>query len=117
MSEEAMDLGNKDLDSLIELARKLATPSREAKAPLTASQVKALFYQYGIAQSAWEAHFGFNSGSASRMINGSQRASRGESHKLAVLLGLKVGTVLEGDGDRSKKMSAVLGDAVRLNVD
>lgn len=97
-----------------ELALVLAVPSRVATNATWAPRfVMELFNRYGIPFTAWEAHFGFGPGCVSRMLNVGPKAVRGETHKAAVLLGLKIGTIVELNKERRDKMAIVLGDAVK----
>lgn len=107
-----------EANRLAELSLVLSQPSREStKTPWTPKQVKELFYAYGIAFSAWETHFEFSPGYSSRMLNVVQKAVRGETHKAAVLLGLKIGTIVESNKERREKMAVVLGTAVKAELE
>ncbi len=101
------------LDALIQV---LAKPTRESTGtPWTQEKVRSLFVEYDVPYRAWESHFGFRSGWISRMVNGVQQAARGETHKAAVLLGLKIGSILELDSNRRAKMERVIGGAVKAD--
>lgn len=107
-----------EANRLAELSLVLSRPSREStKTTWTQKQVKELFYAYGTAFSAWETHFGFSPRTSSRMLNVVQKAERGETHKAAVLLGLKIGTIVEPNKERREKMAVVLGTAVKAETE
>ena len=109
-----MDCIDDETARLAELVLVLAQPSRETtKIPWSNDQVRSLFCAYGIPFSAWESHFEFRPGYASRMLNSVQKAARGETCKAAVLLGLKIGTIVEPNKDRCAKLSRALGAAAK----
>lgn len=61
----------------------------------TAKQVKDDFTSTGTTITAWAKKHGFNRVAVHRVISGDCRALRGSGHKIAVLLGMKDGKIIE----------------------
>ena len=61
----------------------------------TAAQVKEEFTRKGTTITAWSKKHGFNRVAVHRVINGNCLALRGAGHKIAVLLGMKDGEIIE----------------------
>lgn len=61
----------------------------------TTEQVKAEFRQKGITITGWARTNGFTKLSVHRVLNGESKCYRGKAHKIAVLLGLKNGEIVE----------------------
>lgn len=59
---------------------------------MTAEQVKALFRRQGITFTQWARENGYRS-EVYRVLNGQTKANYGQSHEIAVKLGLKPGNV------------------------
>lgn len=61
----------------------------------TPDEVRAEFKRKGISIAAWAAANGFSSQMVFEVLGGRKKCSRGQSHKIAVLLGLKAGEIVE----------------------
>jgi gp16 family phage-associated protein len=59
----------------------------------TAEQVKEEFARKGISVRAWALANGFSPNLVYEILGGHRRCSRGESHKIAVRLGMKQGVI------------------------
>lgn len=57
--------------------------------PQTPESAKAYFIQHGINRSEWARHFGIDQQAISDFFRGRLKGTWGESHKTAILLGLK----------------------------
>ncbi|PJH88842.1 DNA-binding protein [Pseudomonas sp. WCS365] len=62
-------------------------------APLTPEQARAVLDQKGISIAQFSRQNALNSNLVSDLLNGRKKGRRGEAHRAAVLLGIKVGTV------------------------
>ncbi len=62
-------------------------------APLTPEQARALLDRKGISIAEFSRQNALNSNLVSDLLNGRKKGRRGEAHRAAVLLGIKVGTV------------------------
>lgn len=62
-------------------------PSEEAR-----DEVKRRFYNDGVTIVEWAQCNGFNANLVYGVLSGRSRAIRGESHRIAIALGLKVAT-------------------------
>lgn len=62
---------------------------------LTAQQVRDEFRRKGITAASWADANGFSRASVSHVLTGRNSASTGVGHKIAVLLGLKDGEILD----------------------
>ncbi len=62
-------------------------------APLTPEQARAVLDRKGISIAEFSRQNALNSNLVSDLLNGRKKGRRGESHRAAVLLGIKVGTV------------------------
>ena len=60
---------------------------------MTAEQVKALFRRQGITFTHWARENGYPRSEVYRVLNGQTKANYGQSHEIAVKLGLKSGNV------------------------
>ncbi|KAB2928812.1 MAG: DNA-binding protein [Dechloromonas sp.] len=61
----------------------------------TAEQVKTEFRQKGITITGWARSNGFTRLAVHRVLNGEAKCYRGKAHRIAVLLGLKNGDIVE----------------------
>ena len=59
----------------------------------TTEQVRAEFEEYGVSVSEWARQRGFSQQLVYQIIAGRRLATRGQSHQIAVALGLKVGKI------------------------
>ena len=55
----------------------------------TPEQVQAWFHENGISVADWSAQHGFSSALVYAVMKGNRKCLRGESHRIAVMLGLK----------------------------
>jgi len=62
----------------------------------TPQHVRAEFRRKGISVASWAAANGFSNSSVNQVLTGRNSASVGVGHKIAVLLGIKDGEILEG---------------------
>jgi gp16 family phage-associated protein len=58
------------------------------------TEVKAEFIHKGMSISKWAREHGFNRGTVHQVLNGRIKGSIGESHKIAVMLGIKDGEIV-----------------------
>ncbi|HCZ14350.1 MAG TPA: DNA-binding protein [Candidatus Accumulibacter sp.] len=65
----------------------------------TPQEVRAEWLRKGMGQNNWARKHGFNPVTVSQVLNGINKGSRGEGHKVAVLLGIKDGEIVDGNGD------------------
>lgn len=68
-------------------ARKMRTPQ----------EIRAEWRRVGMTQADWARQHGFHAVTVGQILNGKNRGSRGVGHRIAVLLGLKDGAIVEGD--------------------
>ena len=64
----------------------------------TAQQVRAEFQRKGISIGNWADQHGFSRASVNQVLTGRNAASVGIGHKIAVMLGLKDGKIVEVGG-------------------
>ena len=64
----------------------------------TAQQIKAEWLRKGLGQNDWARKHGFHPATVSQVLNGKNIGSRGVGHKIAVMLGLKDGEIVEDSG-------------------
>lgn len=62
---------------------------------LDASHVKALFEETGTSVAEWARMRGFSTGLVYQVIEGNRKCLRGQSHRIAIALGLKKGKAME----------------------
>ncbi|MBO1539570.1 DNA-binding protein [Pseudomonas sp. OA65] len=62
-------------------------------APLTPEQARAVLDRKGISIAQFSRQNALNSNLVSDLLNGRKKGRRGEAHRAAVLLGIKLGTV------------------------
>lgn len=63
---------------------------------LTPQEVRNEFTRQGISVSAWSKKHGFNRNLANAVVRGDCKCLYGDAHKIAVLLGIKDGEIIEG---------------------
>ena len=56
---------------------------------LTSSDVRSIFESNGISVAQWSREHGFQSALVYRVLNGGAKCRRGETHKIAIALGIK----------------------------
>lgn len=61
----------------------------------TPQEVRDDFLRKGISISSWARKNGFDKATVSQVLNGSNKATRGRGHKIAVLLHIKDGEIVE----------------------
>lgn len=61
----------------------------------SSQEVKEEFLRKGMSIGAWADRHGFSRPTVSQVISGKNRGTRGEGHKIAVMLGLKDGEITE----------------------
>ena len=61
--------------------------------PRTPEEIRAEFQRNGISIASWATAHGFNTHLVFEVLAGRKKGVRGQSHKIAVLLGLKEGEV------------------------
>ena len=66
--------------------------------PRTPQEIRNEWSRKGITQNSWARKHGFECASVSQVLNGVNKASRGQGHKIAVTLGIKNGEIVDGDG-------------------
>lgn len=59
----------------------------------TPEQIKAALSEQGLSVSAWAKANGLNPADVYALLNGHKKGLRGESHRIAVMLGLKEGRI------------------------
>ncbi|GAB3266117.1 DNA-binding protein [Chitinimonas naiadis] len=67
-------------------ARKLRTPQ----------EVREDFIRRGISVSSWAREHGFSRNQVNAVVRGDCKCQYGQAHKIAVLLGIKDGEIVEG---------------------
>ncbi len=67
----------------------------KAHKTLTPQEIRAAWLRKGMTQNEWARKHGFNYASVSQVLNGKNGATRGTGHRIAVLLGLKDGEIVE----------------------
>jgi gp16 family phage-associated protein len=65
---------------------------------LTPQQVRLEFLRKGQSIVSWADKHGFDRTTVNQVLTGRNAATRGVGHKIAVLLGIKDGEILEGEG-------------------
>lgn len=65
---------------------------------LTPQQVRLEFLRKGQSIGSWADKHGFDRTTVNQVLTGRNAATRGVGHKIAVLLGIKDGEILEGEG-------------------
>lgn len=66
-------------------SRKLHTPQ----------EIRSEWLRKGLGQNDWARKHGFNPATVSQVLNGRNSGARGVGHKIAVMLGLKEGEIVE----------------------
>ncbi len=62
---------------------------------LTPQEIKAEWFRKGITQSQWARQNGFPGSAVSQVLNGKNSCKKGTGHRIAVVLGLKDGEIVE----------------------
>lgn len=65
---------------------------------LTPQQVRAEFLRKGLSIGSWADKHGFDRTTVNQVLTGRNAATRGVGHKIAVMLGIKDGEIVEGEG-------------------
>ena len=63
---------------------------------LSIEEARNKFEREGTSYAEWARKHGVNRGLVSLILNGGRACRRGQSHKIAVLLGIKHGVIVEG---------------------
>lgn len=61
----------------------------------TPQEIRAEWLRKGLTQNDWARKHGFPCSAVSNVLNGKNTGSRGTGHKIAVLLGLKDGEIID----------------------
>jgi gp16 family phage-associated protein len=64
----------------------------------TPQEIKAEWLRKGLGQNDWARRHGFRPATVSHVLNGINKATKGDGHKIAVLLGIKDGEIVEDGG-------------------
>lgn len=70
----------------------------EAQTRKTPQEIRAEWFRKGTTQADWARQNGFSPATVSQVLNGKNSGARGVGHKIAVMLGIKDGEIVEGDG-------------------
>lgn len=62
----------------------------------TPDEVRNEFIRKGVSMASWARKHGFDKATVSQVLSGDNAATRGQGHKIAVLLGIKDGEIIEG---------------------
>lgn len=62
----------------------------------TPQEIRAEWLRKGLGQNDWARKHGVNPVTVSQVLNGINKGSRGEGHRVAVMLGMKDGEIVEG---------------------
>jgi len=62
----------------------------------TPQDVRNEFIRKGVSMASWARAHGFDKATVSQVLSGENAATRGKGHKIAVLLGIKDGEIVEG---------------------
>lgn len=69
---------------------------------MNANQVRNMFNESGLSVSEWARLRGFSSGLVYQVLDGKRKCMRGQSHQIAVALGLKLGSSMNVEELNSK---------------
>lgn len=69
--------------------------ARRTRRPKTGEEVRAEFQRKGMSVSDWAAEHGFGRSLVYEVLTGERKCHRGQSHKVAVLLGMKHGEIVK----------------------
>lgn len=64
----------------------------------TPQEIRAEWLRKGVGQNDWARRHGFKPATVSQVLNGKNTGSRGAGHRIAVMLGLKDGEIVEDGG-------------------
>jgi gp16 family phage-associated protein len=70
-------------------AQKLRTPQ----------EIKDEWIRKGLGQNDWARRHGFHPATVSQVLNGINKATKGDGHRIAVMLGIKDGEIVEDAGN------------------
>jgi gp16 family phage-associated protein len=73
------------------MTKRTTQPQAHSRAVKTAEQVRAEFDAAGVSVAEWARLHGLNRVLVYRLLSGTHKGLRGQSHRAAVLLGLKAG--------------------------
>lgn len=62
----------------------------------TPQEIRAEWLRKGLGQNDWARRHGFNPATVSQVLTGKNTGTRGAGHKIAVMLGIKDGVIVEG---------------------
>ena len=77
--------------------------------PLTSKQVLDVFRQNGITPARWAEEMGFSKFLVYRVLKDPSRSSRGQSHRIAVTLGLKDGPLEPSCAELTNRINELRG--------
>lgn len=86
------------LAPLIDTVKHTTTPKKGAAMTQKATDIRAEFHRKGISISAWALANGFSPNLVFEVLSGRKKGDRGQSHKIAVSLGLKEGEIVSDIG-------------------
>lgn len=64
----------------------------------TPQEIRSEWIRTGVGQNDWARKHGFNPATVSQVLNGKNTGARGVGHRIAVLLGIKEGEIVEDGG-------------------
>lgn len=67
----------------------------KTQTPRTPQEVREEFLRKGISFANWARKHSFDTATVCQVLNGTNKASRGKGHKVAVLLGIKNGEIVK----------------------
>jgi gp16 family phage-associated protein len=86
----------------------------------TGAELRAEFERRGLSIAEWARAHGFSSGLVYQVLTGRKRCLRGQSHQIAVLLGLKqgeIGSITDIGADRDGAEASTAAEAQSQAVD
>jgi gp16 family phage-associated protein len=78
---------------------------------LSSTEVRNLFEANGISVAGWSRDHGFRSALVYRVLRGEAKCRRGETHKIAIALGIKPKT-----SEEQRKLLEIINDAHKAPV-
>ena len=76
-------------------AHQFCTMKKSAEKVRTSSEVRAEFARKGLSIAGWARKHGFGRSLVYEVLSGRKKCHRGQSHKIAVLLGMKDGEIVQ----------------------